>query len=137
MFAVDENSAPSRRWTVEGFEFFWSRARDPAMVAPVIWPDIIGRWPCATGPVAGRKAYLTAISSFLAALPEFTVEITDHAINGNSAFVRWIVSGTFAEGPNQIIGVDRLILKDGYVLENHIHSDHPIFARLAETRALG
>lgn len=134
---LSPEAPPSRPWTVEGFELFWSRGRDPRMVAPVVWPDVVGQWPAASAPVVGRAAYLAAIANFLAALGDFSVEVTDHAINGDTAFVRWIVRGDFGIGPDQIVGVDRLILKDGYVIENHIHSDHPIFAELSKTRALG
>ncbi len=58
-------------------------------------------------------------------------------MNGDVAFVRWVIRGAFWVGPDIMIGVDRLVLKDGYVIENHIHSDHPLFAELAKTRALG
>lgn len=130
------DAPPSRPWTVEGFALFWSYGRDPRMVAPVVWPDVVGKWPAAA-PVVGRAAYLAAIANFLGALGDFSVEVTDHARNGDTAFVRWIVRGDFPVGPGEIVGVDRLLLKDGYVIENHIHSDHPIFAELARTRALG
>ena len=48
-----------------------------------------------------------------------------------------MIRGDFPVGPNEMTGVDRLILKDGFVVENHIHSDHPMFDRLAETNVLG
>ena len=131
------DTAPSARWTVEGFEYFWSRGRDPQMVAPVVWPEVVGRWPRAAGPVVGRAAYIDAIANFLAALGAFDVEVTDHATNGDVAFVRWVIRGDFPVGPGEMAGVDRLILKDGFVIENHILSDHPMFARFAETNALG
>lgn len=131
------DTAPSARWTVEGFEYFWSRGRDPQMVAPVVWPEVVGRWPRAAEPVAGREAYIAAIANFLSALDAFKVEVTDHAVSGDTAFVRWVIRGDFPVGPNEMTGVDRLILKDGFVVENHIHSDHPMFDRLAETNALG
>lgn len=137
MAEMVKEAAPTARWTVEGFQYFWSHGRDPQMVAPVVWPQVVGRWPRATGPVVGREAYIAAIANFLAALGPFDVEVTDHAANGDIAFVRWVIRGNFPVGPNEMAGVDRLVLKDGFVIENHIHSDHPMFARLAETNALG
>ncbi|WP_439569370.1 nuclear transport factor 2 family protein [Sphingopyxis sp.] len=131
------DAPPSRPWSVEGFALFWSHGRDARMVAPVVWPDVVGKWPGASAPVVGRVAYIGAIANFLTALGDFSVEVTDHASNGDVAFVRWIVHGDFPVGPDHIVGVDRLVLKNGYVIENHIHSDHPIFAELAKTHALG
>lgn len=128
--------SPMRKWSIEGFEYFWSTARDARLVEAVVWPDVTGRWPRTARPVSGREAYVGAISRFLDALPPFEVEVTDHAMNGDVAFVRWIISGRFAVGPDIMVGVDRLLLKDGFVLENHIHSDHPLFAKLAESALL-
>lgn len=137
MLAISPEAPPSQPWSAQGFAYFWSQGRDPAMVAPVVWPDVQGTWPRASAPVVGRAAYIGAIANFLAALPDFSVEVTDHAMNGDVAFVRWVIRGAFWVGPDIMIGVDRLVLKDGYVIENHIHSDHPLFAELAKTRALG
>lgn len=137
MSDISPDAPPSRTWSVEGFAYFWSQARDPAMVAPVVWPDVRGTWPRASAPVVGRAAYIGAIANFIAALPDFSIEVTDHAVNGDVAFVRWVIRAAFPVGPDTMIGVDRLVLKDGYVIENHIHSDHPFFAELAKTRALG
>lgn len=137
MSDMSHDAPPTRRWSVEGFAYFWSQARDPAMVAAVVLPDVRGTWPRASAPVVGRAAYIGAIASFLAALPDFSVEVTDHATSGDVAFVRWVLRGAFPVGPDTIVGVDRLVLKDGFVAENHIHSDHPLFAELARTRALG
>ena len=128
---------PKMRWSVEGFAYFWSTSRDPAIVGDVVWPDVTGHWPCASGPLIGRDAYIKAIANFLDAVPFFSARVTDHAVNGDVAFVRWAVEGEPPVGPSTIIGVDRLILRQGHVQANHIHSDHPVFQHLAKQRLLG
>jgi len=47
-------------------------------------------------------------------------------------FVRWIARGTGPGGPFEAVGVDRLIVPNGYVAENLIVSDHSIFAEFAK-----
>ena len=56
----------------------------------------------------------------------------EHATNGDVMFVRWIARGTGPKGPFEAVGVDRLIVPNGYVAENLIISDHPIFAEFAK-----
>jgi hypothetical protein len=46
-------------------------------------------------------------------------------------FVRCIARGTGPKGSFEAIGVDRIIAPNGYVAENLIISDHPIFADFA------
>jgi hypothetical protein len=55
----------------------------------------------------------------------------EHATNGDVMFVRWIARGTGPKGPFEALGVDRLIVPNGYVAKNLILSDHPIFADFA------
>jgi len=47
-------------------------------------------------------------------------------------FVRWIARGTGPNGAFEAVGVDRIIAPNGYVKENLIVSDHPIFAEFAK-----
>lgn len=127
----------TRPWTIEGFKRYWSAPGDPELVRQVICQDIKGWWPRGKTPLTGGDAYVNGIRAFLNAVPGFRAEVTEFATNGNVAFVRWRGTGRPSVGPSTLIGVDRLILCQGFVAENQIHSDHPIFARLAETAALG
>jgi hypothetical protein len=58
-------------------------------------------------------------------------EPIEHATNGDVMFVRWIARGTGPKGSFEAVGVDRIIAPNGYVAENLIISDHPIFADFA------
>jgi len=64
-------------------------------------------------------------------IPDFRAEPIEHATNGDVMFVRWIARGTGPKEPFEAVGVDRLIVPNGYVAENLILSDHPIFADFA------
>jgi hypothetical protein len=129
--------APTRKWTVEAFARFWADPKDFDRVNQVIWPEIRGYWPRASRPLIGRAAYVQGLADFVAAVPGFRAEVSDHAFNGEVGFVRWVATGRPLVGPPQLVGVDRFTLRDGYVLANYVHSDHPIFAHLAETGVLG
>lgn len=127
---------PTFKWSVEAFARFWARPTRPELTAGVLLGDVIGHWPQATGPVVGVDRYVGAIQAFLAAVPDFTGEVTDAMVQGDRAFVRWAGRGRPAVGPEVLTGVDCIHLRDGYVQENFIHSDHPIFAHLAMTGGL-
>jgi|SRR5882724_9438403 len=135
---VPDNTPPARQWTVDGFARFWANPANLELIVPqVVWPDIKGYWPCAKRPLVGRAAYVKGLVDFLAAVPGFRVEESDSATNGDVVFIRWVAVGNPPVGTQRIMGVDRMIVKDGFVLENRIHSDHPVFAQLASTGLLG
>ena len=94
-------------------------------------PDIAGYWPQTTRPVRGPQEYAKRIIDLLDFIPDFCAEPIEHATNGDVMFVRWIARGTGPKGPFEAVGVDRLIVPNGYVAENLILSDHPIFADFA------
>jgi hypothetical protein len=87
--------------------------------------------PQTTRPVRGPQEYAKRIIDLLDFIPDFRAEPIEHATNGDVMFVRWIARGTGPNGPFEAVGVDRLIVPNGYVAENLILSDHPIFADFA------
>ena len=102
-----------------------------ARVPAVAMPDIAGYWPQTTRPVRGPQEYAKRIIDLLDFIPDFRAEPIEHATNGDVMFVRWIARGTGPKGPFEAVGVDRIIAPNGYVSENLILSDHPIFADFA------
>ena len=103
-----------------------------ARVPAVAMPDIAGYWPQTTRPVRGPQEYAKRIIDLLDFIPDFRAEPIEHATNGDVMFVRWIARGTGPKGPFEAVGVDRIIAPNGYVSENLILSDHPIFADFAK-----
>jgi hypothetical protein len=95
-------------------------------------PDIVGYWPRTRNPVRGQQAYVRRIVGLLEFIPDFCGELAEYAINGDVIFIRWIARGTGPNGRFEAIGADRLIVPNGYVAENLILSDHPIFAAFAK-----
>src|SRR4029450_13622899 len=108
-----------------------NKERVLARVPAVAMPDIAGYWPQTTRPVRGPQEYAKRIIDLLDFIPDFRAEPIEHATNGDVMFVRWIARGTGPKGPFEAVGVDRLIVPNGYVAENLILSDHPIFADFA------
>jgi hypothetical protein len=108
-----------------------NKERVLARVPAVAMPDIAGYWPQTTRPVRGPQEYAKRIIDLLDFIPDFSAEPIEHATNGDVMFVRWIARGTGPKGPFEAVGVDRIIAPNGYVAENLIISDHPIFADFA------
>lgn len=103
-------------------------ARIPLIAAP----EIAGYWPRTTRPVRGPTEYAQRIVDLLTFIPDFRAELQEHAINGDVMFVRWVARGTGPNGRFEAVGADRLLVPNGYVAENLILSDHPIFAEFAK-----
>jgi len=102
-----------------------------ARIPLITTPDVTGYWPRTTRPVRGPKEYAQRIVDLLAFIPDFRAELVEHATNGDIMFLRWVATGTGPDGRSEAVGVDRLIVPNGYVAENLILSDHPIFAVIA------
>ena len=102
-----------------------------ARVPAIALPDISGFWPQTTRPVRGLQAYAIRIIDLLDFIPDFHAEPIEYATNDDVMFVRWIARGTGPKGLFEAVGVDRIIAPNGYVKENLIISDHPIFADFA------
>jgi len=131
-----DDELPQQRgpYRIEDWEKTWlnpNKARVLARVPAVAMPDIAGYWPQTTRPVRGPQEYAKRIIDLLHFIPDFRAEPIEHATNGDVMFVRWIARGTGPKGPFEAVGVDRLIVPNGYVAENLILSDHPIFADFA------
>ena len=85
--------------------------------------DVVGDWPRDPEPVRGFAAYKARIAQLLDAVPDLTLEVAEHATNGNLIFIRWIARGTGAEGPFELTGLDRIRTEGGRVKENIIRYD--------------
>jgi len=131
-----DGESPKQRgpYRIEDWGKTWmspNKARVLARVPAIAMPDIAGYWPQTTRPVRGPQEYAKRIIDLLDFIPDFCAEPIEHATNGDVMFVRWIARGTGPKGPFEAVGVDRLIVPNGYVAENLILSDHPIFADFA------
>jgi hypothetical protein len=134
--ARTDDELPKQRgpYRIEDWGKTWlnpNKARVLARVPAIAMPDIAGYWPQTTRPVRGPQEYAKRIIDLLDFIPDFRAEPIEHATNGDVIFVRWIARGTGPKGPFEAVGVDRLIVPNGYVAENLILSDHPIFADFA------
>ena len=131
-----DDELPKQRgpYRIEDWGKTWlnpNKARVLARVPAIAMPDIAGYWPQTTRPVRGPQEYAKRIIDLLDFIPDFRAEPIEHATNGDVMLVLWIARGTGPKGPFEAVGVDRLIVPNGYVAENLILSDHPIFADFA------
>jgi SnoaL-like polyketide cyclase len=122
-------------FSIEGWKAAWanpSPERVAARIPLITTPDVAGYWPRTSRPVRGPNEYARRIVDLLTLIPDFRAELVEHATNGDIMFLRWVAHGTGPSGCFEAIGVDRLIVPNGYVAENLILSDHPVFAALAQ-----
>jgi hypothetical protein len=117
-------------WSVDGFAAFWARP-DAKHVARAVTDDVVGWWPGGE-PVRGARDYGQRIARLLEMVPDFRLEVAEHAASGDITFVRWIARGTAGDGPFEFSGVDRVRTRGGLVCENMIFADHPLLHALAE-----
>jgi SnoaL-like polyketide cyclase len=126
---------PRGPFTIEGWKAAWadpSPDRVMARIPLITTPDVAGYWPRTIRPVRGAKEYAQRIVDLLTFIPDFRAELLEHASSGDVTFLRWVAKGTGPDGRFEAVGIDRLIVPNGYVAENLILSDHPIFAALAK-----
>jgi len=122
-------------FTIEGWKAAWANPSPERMMAripSITTPDVAGYWPRTTRPVRGPKEYAQRILELLTFIPDFRAELVENATNGDVMFLRWVARGTEPDGRFEAVCVDRLIVPKGYVAENLILSDHPIFAAVAK-----
>ena len=132
---ADDESPLRGPYKIEDWGKTWrnpNKDRVLARVPAIALPDIAGYWPQTTRPVRGPQEYAKRITDLLDFIPDFRAEPIEHATNGDVMFVRWIARGTGPKGAFEAVGVDRIIAPNGYVRENLIISDHPIFANFAK-----
>jgi len=115
-------------WAVEHFRRFWSKP-EPARPTPHLSPEIVGRWP--DGAVLeGIEQYRGRLMRIGALIPNIRLEVLEHAVNGDVAFIRWLARGTGRRGPFEMFGVDRIKVSGDQVVENIIHFDTAHFEQL-------
>jgi SnoaL-like protein len=106
-------------WTPELFAVYWS-APSARYLREMVTDDVVGHWPGA-GTVRGSEDYIAALERLMTALPDLRLEVHDSAVNGEVAFVRWVMHATGVDGPFTMGGVDCVHTRGGRVCENFIN----------------
>jgi hypothetical protein len=122
---VTEQTTTSARFKFEVWIAFWANPA-AAINSDVVLPlaeDIVGYWPGVPEPVRGRRNFIAKITELLQAVPDLRVELVDSADNGDAIFIHYIVRGTVASGAFESHGIDRLVVRNGIVVENLIRYD--------------
>jgi hypothetical protein len=121
---------PGHRWSVDAFAAFW-RKPDVSRVMGSLTEDIVGYWPRPIGVIRGAGPYVEVIAAMLKVCPDFSLDVRECATSGPYAFIRWVASGTGAEGRFEFTGCDRVQTRNGHVCENYVFCDDPFFERVA------
>ena len=80
-------------------------------------------------PARGVEEYVKGLAAVLAIVPDITLEVAEHATNGNLVFIRWIARGTGSRGRFELSGIDRFLVRDGLVAENRVFFDSNRFRK--------
>jgi hypothetical protein len=131
-------------WTTDLFAEFWA-APELKYIPSIITDDVVGYWPGART-VRGAEQYMQALEELLTLLPDVRLEVPEHTMSadGEFGFSRWVMHATGANGPFELVGMDRTRVRNGLVCENYVFFDLARFQELvggetasAETSAHG
>ena len=99
--------------------------------------DIVEEFP--TGTIRGRSAVRKYFADLFAAIPDFHIEALQIVGDGDTAFVRWHLTGTFSGAPwmgleptgspLELNGIDCFTFRDGLVAHNFVAYDQFTFAQ--------
>lgn len=129
------NDPQEKRWGVEEFATFWA-APDLSRPSDELAPDAVGYWPGRKEPLRGAAEYVKPLVALLERVPDFHLEVAEHATNGEVIFIRWIARGTDRGQPLEFTGVDRIVQRNGQVVENRIFCSHPLIAEIVPPEAV-
>lgn len=124
-----DSALTGRDWGVEKYAAFWA-APDFSKPTDELAADIEGYWPGLDAPLRGVESYVRPLHELLRRVPDFRLEVADHASCGDTVFIRWIATGTHGDVPLRFEGVDCVRHKDGRVYENRIFCDHALVLSL-------
>lgn len=117
-------------WTVEHFARFWG-APDASLIGTGVADDAEAYWPGRDTPIRGGDNYGRPLRELLRRVPDFRLEVAEHASRGDTVFIRWIARGTEDGQPLEFTGVDIVRHRDGLVTSNRIFCDHPLVREVA------
>ncbi|WP_438396059.1 nuclear transport factor 2 family protein [Caballeronia sp. DA-9] len=120
-----DSALTGRDWSVEKYAAFWA-APDFSKPTNELAANIEGYWPGLDTPLKGVEAYVRPLHELLRRIPDFRLQVADHASRGDMVFIRWIATGTHGDTPLRFEGVDCVRHENGQVYENRIYCDHPL-----------
>jgi ketosteroid isomerase-like protein len=122
-------------WTTDLFAEFWA-APDLTYIPSIITDDVVGYWPGGRT-VRGAEQYMQALEELLTLLPDLRLEVPEHTMSadGEFGFSRWVMHATGANGPFELVGMDRTRVRGGRVCENYVFFDLAQFQELVGAEA--
>jgi hypothetical protein len=122
-------------WTTDLFAEFWA-APDLTYIPSIITDDVVGYWPGGRT-VRGAEEYMQALEELLTLLPDLRLEVPEPTMSadGEFGFSRWVMHATGANGPFELVGMDRTRVRGGRVCENYVFFDLAQFQELVGAEA--
>lgn len=128
---TNASNADLVRWTFEMLN-----AHDVSALTAVWTDDTVERFP--DGTCRGAREIAAYFKEVFAAMPDFHMDMTAIAAEGEDVFVHWRLTGTH-EGPLlgiapthktvAIDGMDHFVIRDGKVISNFVVFDQMQYAR--------
>lgn len=115
-------------FSAEMWAAFWA-APNTSLGMDILADDIVGYWPCEPEPVRGLPAYRAKIEELIAAYPDLRLALVDSATVPGSqpdeelVYLHYVGRATGPQGPLQFRGLDRVLSRNGIVVENVIRYD--------------
>ncbi|MFF4413471.1 nuclear transport factor 2 family protein [Streptosporangium sp. NPDC001559] len=101
---------------------FWA-APDPEQVHTLSAPDIVLRYPGRPEPLNGLDAWKAQVASIVERFPDVRLSVTHHATDGDLCFISWQATATAGGKAIFWEGIDRMLLKDGVVIDSMVAFD--------------
>ena len=116
---------------VDRWASFWA-APTPDGVDAIADEDIVLRYPGVPEPLTGIAAWKERVASIVERFPDVRLDVTHHATVDDLCFISWRASATSQGTPISWEGTDRMLLKDGRVVDSMVAFDTSGFQRSAE-----
>jgi len=107
---------------VERWAAFWA-APDPDAVHAIADEGIVLRYPGVTEPMTGIDAWKERVASIVERFPDVRLDVTHHATVDDLCFISWRASATSQGRPISWEGTDRMLLRNGRVIDSMVAFD--------------
>jgi hypothetical protein len=107
---------------VDRWAAFWA-APAPDGVDAIADEHIVLRYPGIPEPLTGIAAWKERVESIVERFPDVRLDVTHHATVGDLCFISWRASATSQGVAVSWEGTDRMLLKDGRVVDSMVAFD--------------
>ncbi len=117
---------------VEHFRAGWAGGRAtliPRFLPDLLDPDVVMTQPLLP-PARGHEGFAAFFETLFGAVPDLHGEVRTWRATEDGVEVDFVLRGTLGGAPFELPTTDRIVLRDGRVLERHAHTDPRALAAL-------